>query len=62
MQTVVEEHAHQLPAGEVVKLLGSDEEKGLDRFEVEDRLRHFGPNVLTPKEGPGRLGPLRARH
>jgi len=48
METLIGKHWHHLPAAEVVDLLGGDAVKGLDGFEVERRLRHFGPNVLTP--------------
>lgn len=51
MQTLFGKHWHHLPTAEVVELLDSDLEKGLDVFEVQHRQRHFGPNVLTPKRG-----------
>ncbi len=37
---------YQIPLGEVAHLLGSDEEKGLNGADVENRRNRFGPNVL----------------
>jgi cation-transporting ATPase F len=55
MQTILGHHWHHLPAEEVVELLESDETRGLDRFAVEERQAHFGPNVISEK---GRQHPL----
>ena len=33
----------------------ADREKGLDLFEVDNRQKHFGPNVITGKKGKGPL-------
>lgn len=55
MQTLVGEHWHRLPIREALELLSSDSEKGLDVLEAKRRLKHFGPNVLTP---PREKGPL----
>jgi len=42
---------HHLDSPEVVKLLESDPEKGLDSFEVTRRAVEFGPNALKPRHG-----------
>lgn len=55
MQTLLEKHWHHLPASEVVELLNSHAEKGLDKFEVKHRQERFGKNVLTPKRGKSPL-------
>ena len=47
---------HELPVHEVVLLLGTDLERGLDGHEASARLERFGPNVLP---SPRRHGPLR---
>lgn len=51
METLLGKHWHHLPVDEVVELLESNAEKGLDIFEVQRRQKHFGPNALTPKGG-----------
>jgi Ca2+-transporting ATPase len=51
MQTLLGRHWHHLPATEVLELLETDPQKGLDIFEVQHRQQRFGPNVLTPKRG-----------
>ena len=53
MQTILGKHWHHLPREEIIGLLGSDIQRGLDIFEVKHRRQHFGPNVLTPKKGRG---------
>ncbi len=53
MQTLLGRHWHHLPAAEVVELLGTHPDHGLDILEVSHRRAHFGPNRLTPKEGRG---------
>ena len=55
MQTLLGRHWHHLPATEVVELLDSDVEKGLDVFEIKHRHERFGRNVLTPKKGKSSL-------
>ena len=50
MQTLLGKHWHHLPAAEVVRLLDSSAERGLDRFEAERRSKHFGFNRLTPRQ------------
>ena len=55
METLIGKHWHHLPADEVIDLLESDQEKGLDLFEVDKRQKHFGPNAITGKKGKGPL-------
>ena len=55
METLLGKHWHHLPADEVIDILESDREKGLDLFEVDNRRKHFGPNVLTGKKAKGPL-------
>jgi Ca2+-transporting ATPase len=55
MQTLLGHHWHHLPADEVLELLETDEQKGLDVFEVRRRQERFGPNALTPKKRRGAL-------
>ena len=51
MEILFEKHLHQLDAEEVVTLLDSDPQKGLDRFEVESRRERFGPNAIPVRDG-----------
>jgi len=46
---------HHLPADEVVDLLETDVEAGLDLFEVKHRQERYGANVLTTRGGPSAL-------
>ena len=55
MDALISKHWHYLPADEVIDLLDSDKEKGLDLFEVDNRQKEFGPNVITGKKGKGPL-------
>ncbi len=55
MQAMLSRHWHHMPAGEVIDLLETDPEKGLDTFEVGHRQERFGRNVLTQKKGKGPL-------
>jgi len=55
METLIGKHWHHLPADEVIDLFESNQEKGLDLFEVDNRQKHFGPNVITGKKGKGPL-------
>ncbi len=55
MQTILDKIWHQLPAQEAVELLRSDSTAGLDRFEIETRQKHFGPNTIPIRSGPGAL-------
>ncbi|WP_058554902.1 cation-transporting P-type ATPase [Thiohalocapsa sp. ML1] len=55
MQDLMDRHWHHLPEAEVADLCDADPERGLDRLEVEERQRRFGPNALTPRKGRGPL-------
>jgi len=55
MKSMPGEHWHHLPIIEVLELLGSDAEQGLDTFEVHDRQEQYGPNTLSH---PDRQSPL----
>lgn len=55
MQILLGRHWHNLPAAQVVELLDSDIDKGLDVFEVKHRQERFGKNILTPKRGTSPL-------
>lgn len=51
MQTLLSTHWHHLPESEVINLLGTDIQNGLDLFEVQHRQNRFGQNILTPSKG-----------
>lgn len=51
MQDLLEKHWHHLPASEVIDLLDTSGEGGLDQFEVAGRQERFGANALTPAKG-----------
>ncbi|MCK9296077.1 MAG: cation-transporting P-type ATPase [Desulfobulbaceae bacterium] len=53
MDNLIDKHWHHLPADEVVDLLGSNPDKGLDLFEIKHRLEYFGPNAITARKGKG---------
>lgn len=55
MQTILGRHWHHLPESEVLTLLESDAYRGLDQFEVDNRLSQFGPNSLTPAKSQSPL-------
>ncbi|MFA4966358.1 MAG: cation-transporting P-type ATPase [Thermoleophilia bacterium] len=55
MQHSIGKNWHHLPAEEVIELLETDPEAGLDVFDVKHRRDHYGPNVLTARGGPGAL-------
>jgi len=55
MKPLMDKHWHHLPQEEVLDLLDTALEKGLDRFEVEDRQQNFGSNTLTQRKGQGSL-------
>jgi len=55
MQTLLGKHWHHLPGHEVVELLESDDQAGLDLFEINNRQKHFGPNRLTPRKSQSPL-------
>lgn len=49
METLLDKHWHHIKASEVTQLLGTNSKKGLDQFESERRLKHFGENVIKGK-------------
>ncbi len=55
MDTILNRHWHHLPVGEVIDLLETDPQAGLDLFETKRRQDHFGPNTLTPSKGKNPL-------
>jgi len=55
MEKLIGKHWHNLPADEVLDLLETDRDKGLDLFEIEARRERFGDNVITSKKGKGPL-------
>jgi len=55
MKPSLDKHWHHLPREEILDLLDTDMKTGLDRFEVENRQQHFGPNALTERKGQGPL-------
>jgi cation-transporting ATPase F len=52
METILGKLFHQLPKSEVLELLETDLYGGLDRFEIEARQQHFGPNAIPVCSGP----------
>ena len=57
MNILFDKHWHHLPAAEIVDLLDSNTEKGLDQFDIKHLQETFGPNALTAKKGKGPLWP-----
>ncbi len=55
MKTLIGKHWHHLSAAEAIDLLDGDKEKGLELFEIDNRQKEFGPNVITGKKGKGPL-------
>jgi Ca2+-transporting ATPase len=55
MESLLSKHWHHLPSKEVLELLGSNADNGLDIFEVKHRQQRFGANVLTVKKGKSPL-------
>ncbi|MEW6650006.1 MAG: cation-transporting P-type ATPase [Chloroflexota bacterium] len=51
MQTLMGKHWHHMPAEEVIQLLETNLERGLDLFEIQQRQKRFGRNQLTPDPG-----------
>jgi len=52
MESLIGKHWHHLNPQEVVELLNTEPDKGLDLLEVEARQEHFGPNALPARTGP----------
>ena len=55
MEKLMARHWHHMPGEEVVDLLQTNPERGLDEFEVKHRQERFGPNVIAGKGGKGPL-------
>ncbi len=55
LQSLLGKHWHHLPAEEVIDLLDTDQQKGLDIFEIKHRQERFGRNVLTPVKGKSQI-------
>jgi Ca2+-transporting ATPase len=55
MEREIARNWHHLPAEEVIDLIETDVEAGLDLFEVKHRQEKFGPNELTARGGPSAL-------
>ena len=55
MQTLLAKHWHHLPIDEVVAVLETDLDRGLDLFDIKHRQERFGPNVLTARKGKSPL-------
>jgi len=55
MKELFEEHWHHLPEAEVIELLETALDKGLDTFEAEHRHKRFGANAITQKQGKSPL-------
>jgi len=51
MQSLLGKHWHHLSPEEVVDLLDTDSQAGLDLFEIKHRHERFGPNQITPHKG-----------
>ncbi|XCN74567.1 MAG: cation-transporting P-type ATPase [Candidatus Electrothrix aestuarii] len=55
MKEIPEEQWHLLKRENILSLLESNQEQGLEQQEAEQRFSHFGPNVLTSKAGKSPL-------
>ncbi len=53
METILSRHWHHISEDEIVDLLETDLDSGLDVFDVEDRQDRFGPNAITERQGHG---------
>ena len=53
MELLVGDNVHELPADDLLRLLGTDAEKGLDILELRARQARFGPNVIPTARGHG---------
>ena len=51
MNSLLGKHWHHLPTDEVLVLLDTNIQQGLDVFEIKHRQERFGLNVLTVKSG-----------
>ena len=55
MEKLLGKQWHHIPEKEVIELLDSDAQHGLDVFEIKHRQERFGRNLLTPKKGKSSL-------
>ncbi len=55
MASILSRHWHHLPSHEVLELLETDPEQGLDILEAGERHARFGPNALSERRGKGPL-------
>ncbi len=55
METILSRHWHHLPESEVLELVETNLDRGLDLFAVENRQERFGPNAITQRQGQGPL-------
>jgi len=55
MQTLLGHHWHHLAGEEVLALLDTPPQRGLDRFAVQHRQAQYGPNVVTATRGTSSL-------
>ena len=55
MKTLLGKHWHHLPTDEVIDLLDTNIQRGLDIFEVKHRQDRFGFNELKPNKGKNPL-------
>jgi len=51
MNTLLGKHWHHLPSDELIDLLDTDLQQGLDVFETNHRQECFGINLLTSQKG-----------
>ncbi len=50
MQTLLGKHWHHLPAEEILLILESNPQHGLDIFEIQHRQERFGRNTISVKK------------
>ena len=55
METILSKHWHHLSEPQLLGLLETNLDRGLDHFTIEERQQRFGPNSITQKEGQGPL-------
>ena len=55
METILSRHWHHLSESEVLDLVETNLDRGLDLFAVENRQERFGPNAITQRKGQGPL-------
>ncbi|MDP1562197.1 MAG: HAD-IC family P-type ATPase [Pirellulaceae bacterium] len=53
MDVLFKDNLHQLPADEVLQILGTDADKGLDVLELQARQAQYGPNLIPAAKGRG---------